>query len=575
MHDSKLAYPGLLMWKWLARFALRRFRLSLADGPAVNRSALVDILARSQDTVIGKRLGFREILRAKDPESAYRHSVALADYGDFADSIGDIAAGAEGLLFPGAPTLFVATSGTSADPKLLPTTKRAQNIYLKYIAFLVPAMRMEAAPRLRLGQRSINLMLASNPGNTLPGGKVMGMSSAGGMRKVLWAAPFIWTSPGPVFELTKHETALYLHALFGLADASAGCIEAIFGSHIVSWMSLMMNWQDELLDDLAHGRINARLDLSPEERRKVSGYLRPDPARARDLRQAFAGGEAGIIRRLWPDMQVLSTVISGSFAVSLPRLKRMAGDGVAIYTTCFGATESMVGINLWPDEPEKYALSIGAAYYEFLPLTATESDFPQSVRMEDLCLGESYEVVITNYAGLYRYRLGDVCRVAGQIGSTPMLEFGHRLGTVLDLVGEKTTEQHTQQVVLELAGEALESPSSVTNYTVRGDYSVTPYRYLVYLELADESMAEQKDCHALEELFDRRLQAVNLSYKTLARSNHRLSPARLKMVKAGAFRALEDYLYAQSPGISRNQIKVSRVIRDEQLIRILEDSVIA
>jgi hypothetical protein len=118
------------------------------------------------------------------------------------------------------------------------------------------------------------------------------------------------------------------------------------------------------------------------------------------------------------------------------------------------------------------------------------------------------------------------------------------------------------------------SATAVRNYTVAGDHSVVPYRYCVYLELEDESRVVSQDCAVLAAAFDRELQVANLSYKTLARSNHRLAPAVLKLVTGGTFASLEDDQYRKGNGVSRNQIKVPRVVSDPAQIQLLEERVV-
>ena len=44
-------------------------------------------------------------------------------------------------------------------------------------------------------------------------------------------------------------------------------------------------------------------------------------------------------------------------------------------------------------------------------MPAIEQDQPQSYGLDELVVGEYYEPVITNWAGLYRYRMGDLVRV--------------------------------------------------------------------------------------------------------------------------------------------------------------------
>jgi len=564
-----LAKPVLYLWRLLCRRSLRRFRARLETGRASNRETLLAILTVSKDTKIGRRFNFDAIRRSADPISAFRQRLPLSDYSQFTADIQAIAAGSEDILFPGKPAMLVATSGTSSDPKLLPMTRAQQNTVLSYIIFMIPAMRAEAAPGLRPGQRSINLMLASNPGNVLPSGARVGMSSAGGVSRVVGAAPYIWTSPATIFQLTEHSAALYLHALFGLLDERAGCIEAIFGSHIVSWVSMLFDKREELINDIATGTISGQLQLGSAERKSLQRKMSPNPVRAAAIKSAFDQGEAGVIKRLWPDMQVFSTIVSGAFALTLPRLKYLAGSDINIYTTCFGATESMAGINLWPELPERYALSNGAAYYEFLPVAALDSESPATIELDELQVGESYELVITSRAGLYRYRLGDVIRVVDFIGDTPVFEFSYRVGTVLDMVGEKTTEQHTSQVVRDIVNDFFGSAAAVTNYTVTADVASANSHYCVYLELPTTQPVAPGDADVLARKFDERLQQVNTSYRTLARSNGRLGAANLRLVSAGTFNALEDCRYVKNPGSSRNQIKVPRVLSDPEQIAML------
>ena len=285
---------------------------------------------------------------------------------------------------------------------------------------------------------------------------------------------------------------------------------------------------------------------------------------------AFAAGEQGVLLRLWPQLQVLSTLVSGPFAVSLSRLLWLTGEQVSICGSCFGATEGMVGVNLWPDLQERYAVSAGTAYYEFVPLAAPHDAVPLSVEMQNLKLGEAYEVVMTTRAGLYRYRLGDVVRVVDHVGDTPVFEFDHRLDDVLDLVGEKTSGWHTQHALMQSAAEEFDSARMITSYTLTADSSVTPYRYCLYLELMPEVAMDALDCDALARQFDQHLQEANLSYKTIGRKTGRLGLPQVVLVARGTFAKLEEHQYHEGAGVSRNQVKVPLVLRNPKLISLLE-----
>ena len=45
------------------------------------------------------------------------------------------------------------------------------------------------------------------------------------------------------------------------------------------------------------------------------------------------------------------------------------------------------------------------------------------VKLVDAKLGQEYELVVTTYVGLYRYRIGDVLKVAGFKNKAPQFNF--------------------------------------------------------------------------------------------------------------------------------------------------------
>jgi hypothetical protein len=262
--------------------------------------------------------------------------------------------------------------------------------------------------------------------------------------------------------------------------------------------------------------------------------------------------------RLWPHLKVLSSVVSGAFAASVPGLRHMAGPDPALYTTCFGATEGMLGINLWRGAPERYALALGAVHFEFLPVCELDAARPRAASMQDLEPGQSYEIVVTNHAGLYRYRLGDVVRIAGREGNTPVFEFDYRRGNVVDLVGEKTTEQHVRRAFAGLAREQLGGESGLTNFALWPDLSRAPYHYVAYAELSNSQVDPPPSRLAVR--LDELLAVENPSYATLGRLNGRLDRVELRLVKPGTFEALLALQRDAAAGVNANQVKIPRVV---------------
>jgi len=83
-------------------------------------------------------------------------------------------------------------------------------------------------------------------------------------------------------------------------------------------------------------------------------------------------------------------------------------------------------------------------YFEF------EDGDGQLYALHELTVGQTYEVIISQMGGLYRYRMGDLVKVTHYFHNTPCLEFVGRGNAVSDLVGEKLHIQFVSDVLASL-----------------------------------------------------------------------------------------------------------------------------
>ena len=109
---------------------------------------------------------------------------------------------------------------------------------------------------------------------------------------------------------------------------------------------------------------------------------------------------------------------------------------VPIYTPLYAATEGLIGFNPNPKK-ESYVLC-NAMYYEFIPEHEMHTEKPKVLTVDEIELEKNYELVITTYSGLARYRFGDVIKIVGFYNEAPEIEFKYRSGQLLDCFGEKT-----------------------------------------------------------------------------------------------------------------------------------------
>jgi hypothetical protein len=421
----------------------------------------------------------------------------------------------------------------------------------------------------RTTDRGIDLMTFSGKPRFASGGTPIGGATAEAVRRMARIVPHLWNSPIEIYTLDDQPSAWYLHALYGLRNRSNQFVEAVFAPHLLGWLrSVEARW-DELVNDIEHGTLSADLDIGPELRRQVLNDHRADPPRAAELRAATAAGFDGFVGRIWPRMTHLMTITTGSFDVYVPALRRYTGD-LPIYSPSYGAIESFIGVGLWPDRPGHYAMPTDPAYFEFIPTGLMEQDQPATVDLNGVEVGASYELVATNHAGLYRYRLGDVVRVVDRLGEAPVIEFLYRRGTQFDLVGEKTSED---QVAAAIGGLRESWPDvDIVDYTTAVDTAATPVRYVVYVETGqnETNQAELKRAAAhLDELLCK-ANPMCVGF----RENGLLGSPRLAVVEPGTFSRLSDLIAGYDLPPSRSQLKVPRRVDHPHHLGLLSNAVI-
>ncbi|KAF8553828.1 hypothetical protein OG21DRAFT_1477209 [Imleria badia] len=180
---------------------------------------------------------------------------------------------------------------------------------------------------------------------------------------------------------------------------------------------------DMMVDCIANGTIPA-LDGVAELNISV------DPERAAELRRlGRPSSRAGWCGHVWPNLQSVNAIASGSFASSV---LLFLGPNAAIHALVSGATEGDV---VWPYNPphlNEFKLTDGASI-EFLDISKDDS-ISSLVQVWEVEVGRRYEVVVTTQDGLWRYRLGDVVEISGfdPTDGIPVIQFVERRNTTID-----------------------------------------------------------------------------------------------------------------------------------------------
>ena len=498
-------------------------------------NTLVRILAMNQDTELGLKYNF-ETIRTY---SAFTSQVPLSDYSFYAPLIELTTRLAESNIFCAEPLSgYALTSGTEGPIKRVPYTTRHMDAYA---AFLWNILERHDTLLLMGGlphelEYKDGTFLDSISGAALREIKdrVHGVSFAR-RRKVGMV-----TSPS---ELLFPEQAIdprYARLLFALLDPDVTRIVAPFTWTVLDTLQFLEKHHARLADDIEKGCISFDDELPQSLKDALQSHLKPSPERAAELREIFSQSFEGIVERIWPKCRRIVAAGTGAFALYTRKLRRYCGN-VKLDNGLYAASEAVIGRSLGVDT-NKYRLVSGNAFFEFLEPGA---DAP--VMAEDVEPGREYEVIVTNNAGLYRYRLGDVIRISRLEENTPIFTFEYRAEDCCDLLEVRITGSELERAIAELestsGAEILDFCSSADNagaltlfLEVAEDdgHSTTLTASLAdeILQTASADYAKGRESGSIPELHLRFLQPqTHLLYRDRKMFQEKTAPDQIKPVR--------------------------------------------
>lgn len=520
----------------------------------VEKSVLMNILADNRNTEYGSRHSFAGIASREE----FKNAVPLSTYENYRKDIEKMAAGETNILTAEPVKYFGLSSGTTGTQKMIPVTPRSHRVVAEHMGLLMQGVLFNIIPDSRRFDRGLMLMNTVTSGLT-KAGIPTGAGTSGGMQSMKKMFPYLWTSPADIFDIKNQPDANYLHLLFALKDKNLMYVGAPFASAVLNLFKVLEKHWPMLVDDIAKGRINEKVNLVLPARYRLQKILRPDQARAKELEREFERGFDSIAPRIWPRLLYINSVAGGSFSIYAKKLRQYISE-IPIYSAVYGATEALIGISLKPGETT-YVLTPRTAYHEFIPLKDNDKANPQTLDLEQLAAGECYEVAVTSFAGLYRYRLGDIVRVVGYYNECPVIEFLYRKGQLLNLTGEKTSEEAVSHAVFQASAR---SGAELVDYTTAADCDSFPGRYIFYLEVKLPAGSSSISC--AKEILEEALCLANPRYRA-CRQAGKLGHLEVRVVRSGTFEKLARILMKN--GTSANQLKIPRVMKDKNLVDFL------
>ncbi|XP_076907686.1 jasmonoyl--L-amino acid synthetase JAR6-like [Bidens hawaiensis] len=561
--------------KFDSQSVIEEFESLTKDAKRVQIETLKKILKENGEAEYLKKWN----LDARFDPQTYTSCVPVVTHKDLDPYIQKIADGASYPVLTGKPitTITLSSETTQGKPKFVPfndeLTENTMQIYRTSFAF-----------RNRYFDEKIGVALSFIFGSkqfTTKGGLLAGTATTNVYRstqfkKTMQAMQTPCCSPDEVIFAPDFHQSLYCHLLCGLFfHDEIQVISSTFAHSIVhSFRTFELVWS-ELCSDIRTGVLSARITLQ-SIRTAMAAVLTPNPGLADDIQNKCLGltDWNGLIPELFPNCKYIYAIMTGSMEPYLKKLRVYAG-GVRLLSADYGSSEGWIGANVNPNmPPEKTSFTVlpNIGYFEFLPLREIdESDSvePKTIGLTDIELGEEYEVVVTIFAGLYRYRLGDVVKVIGFHNATPKLLFVCRRNLMLNINLDKNTEKDLQLSVETAAKLLVDEKLEVVDFTSLVNLTTDPGHYVIFWEVSGHAsdVVLKECCNCLDKSF------VDAGYVS-SRKVNAIGPLELRVLKRGTFQKIIDYYVGL--GSALNQFKTLRCVgpSNQKVLEILCNNVV-
>jgi len=442
--------------------------------------------------------------------------------------------------------MFSLTSGTTGMPKRIPVTQRfADTMRSGSNIWGIAALRDHPDGWLRSIMRISSPMREYTSPSGVPCGAISGLLMQN-QKKIVRR---MYVTPEAVAAIEDPEVKYYTICRCGAARDVSMIITAN-PSSTIAMIETGQRHAERLIRDIADGTLTAPGELSKEIARSIK--FKPNKHLARRIQTGLDRDGMLLPKHFW-NPSLLANWTGGTLKLYLKRLGELFGD-TPVRDLGLLASEGRFSIPL-SSEASGGVAEIMGNFLEFMPTEQQRSDQPDTLGAHELEVGGEYFLIVTNWAGLWRYDLGDRVKVTGHMENTPIFEFLSRGEHTANITGEKITEH---QVVEAMRIASHECDTHVDTFVMQGHFASTPY-YQMQIE-ADSTENLQR----LGDLMDHTLGQLNIEYGAKRKSG-RLGPIRPATLPTGTLRKAELVKIAARKGRSeqyKHQYLLTAIVED-------------
>jgi hypothetical protein len=493
--------PFNSLFSWFIKKRVHQIELFMKYPGEVQQELFQRMIDEAALTRFGLEHGFSSVRKMKD----FKAAVPVRKYEDFKPYIERLREGDQNVLWPSRLKWFAKSSGTTDDrSKYIPVSREA----------------LEEC-HYKGGKDLLALYCHQKPNAKLYNGKTL---VVGGSSKIN----------------TFNE------------EGYTGDLSAIIIRNLPIWaelrrtpsldIALMDNWEEKI-EAMARATMNEDVSV-------LSGVPSWTLVLLHRILEIKGVND---IHEVWPNLELY--MHGGvSFRPYREQFRRIMPQGLTNFVESYNASEGFFGIQDRLGADDMLLMLDYGILYEFMPLSEIDSPHPRTLSLEEVEVGESYALVISTNAGLWRYLVGDTVRFTSRYPFR--IQVSGRTRHFLNAFGE--------ELMVENADYAIQKACEHTGALVR-EYTAAPvymdesargaHEWLIEFERAPDDM------HAFRTTLDMELRKVNSDYDAKRSHDLNLREPLVHALPSGTF-----YSWLKQKGKLGGQHKVPRLSNDRKYV---------
>lgn len=339
------------------RSGLKRMDAFAGQADAIQQAQLAFLVKQARNTEWGVKYDYRSVAGY----AAFRERVPLSDYEGLKPYIVRMINGERNVLWPSLVCWFARSSGTTNDKsKYLPVTPE-----------------ILSRSHYRGGKDVVAAYLRQNPASRFFSGKglILGGSH----------------SPS---RLNPH--------------VSCGDLSAVLLQNIPSWVNLVRVPEKEIIL-MSEWESKIRAIVERTAGANVSNLSGVPSWMLVLIKALLKKTGRQTLTEIWPNLEVF---FHGgvSFEPYRAQYRALIPSEKMHYMETYNASEGFFALQNDLTDPGMLLMLDYGIFYEFIPVSEREKEYPAVIPLEEVELGKNYAMVITTCGGLWRYQIGDTVR---------------------------------------------------------------------------------------------------------------------------------------------------------------------